>query len=70
MLGEGERSGRGPKCLYQIRFRELLGQNWGKTGAKIQFSPQNHPQNHPKFHLGKSGVDLGCVTVSQLPVIP
>ncbi len=70
MLGEGGGSGRGPKCLYQIRRRGLLGRNLGKTGAKIQFSPQNHPENHPKIHLGKSGVGLGCVTVSQLSVIP
>jgi hypothetical protein len=52
MLREGGRSGRGPKCLYQIRRRGLLGQNWGITGAKIQFSPQNHPQNHPEINPG------------------
>ncbi len=43
---------------------------WGETGAKIQFSPQNHPKNHPKIPLCESGAGLGCVTVSQLSVIP
>ncbi len=41
-----------------------VGQNdWGKSGVRIQFSPQNHPENHPKVHPGKSGAGLGCVTV-------
>jgi hypothetical protein len=50
--------------------RSIVEDYWGKTGAKIQFSPQNQPQNHPEIHLGKSGAGLGCVTVSQLSVIP
>jgi hypothetical protein len=44
--------------------------NWGDSGAKNQFSRQNNPENHPKIHPGKIGAGLGCVTVSQLSVIP
>ncbi len=43
---------------------------WGNIGAKMQFLHQKHPENHPEIHPCKSGAGLGCVTVSQLSVIP
>jgi hypothetical protein len=54
--------------------RSVVEGYWGKTGAKLgqksNFSPQNHSENLPKIHPGKRGAGLGCVTVSQLSVIP
>ncbi len=50
--------------------RSCIEDYWGNIGAKIQFLPQNHPENHPEIHPGKCGAGLGCVTVSQLSVIP
>jgi hypothetical protein len=60
-LGEGGRSGHGPKCLY----RTISGVEgyWGKTGANLgqksnitPESPPKPPQNPPKQKWGGVGV--------------
>jgi hypothetical protein len=63
------REGGREECMVPYQMSVVEGY-WGETGVKIQFSPQNHPKNHPEIYPGKSGAWLGCVTVSQLSVIP
>ncbi len=53
---EGGRRGRGPKCLYQISCRGLLGQNWGENPIFTPESPQKTPWNPPGQKWGGVGV--------------
>ncbi len=50
------RRGPGPKCLYQINCRGLLGKNWGKNPIFTPESPQKPLQNPPGQKWGGVGV--------------
>ncbi len=55
-IGEGGRRGHGPKCLYQISCRGLLGRNRGENPIFTPESPQKSPQNPPRQKWGGVGV--------------